>query len=126
LTCNYNCRAGAASGQGARLKEVFEGIARAAGRADRLEATMLGQGPETPARKPYVGPTAETIEALQRYWDDDAPHFAEVRRDFKTEICRDLDRRIDAIDDRLDKLTGTLDGRRQRRNFRVLPGGRGS
>jgi len=54
--------------------------------------------------------------------DDPDPRFADLRRNIETEIGRTLIHDLEKNEARLDRIEGIP----RRRNFRVLPGGRGS
>jgi hypothetical protein len=121
---------GAGAGQsGARLnlKELFGAAAAAYDRMAGLEAALgreTRQGAYVGPRGAYLGPTDATIEALQRLLDDDHPRVRGIQRSLELEIWRDLDRRLDALEARLDLLDGGSTPANRRRNFRLLQGGR--
>ena len=104
------------------LEFLFQRVARARKRFDALEARLAPGQP--PRLGPYEEPSAETLLVLQALLDDLDPRVAHLQDDLLAEIERNLVRRFIRIDDALDRLTGTLDGRRQRLNFRVISGGR--
>jgi hypothetical protein len=117
LTCNDNCSAGAGSGQGARLADAVAGVRRAKRRMAVIEGNPVDvAGLELEPR------LLENVVAIQAYLDNRDPHFADLRHNIETELCRSLIHDLEKIEARLDRVEGAP----RRRHFRVISGGRGT
>jgi hypothetical protein len=122
MSRSRNLGGGGAGRQGAslNLKQLFGGVASAHDRVAALEATL---GRET-RHGAYVGPPDATLDVLAAILDDPNPRVRELQGDLEIEVGRDLNRRLDVLEDRLAKLDGGPTPASRRRNFRLLQGGK--